>query len=66
MKKVLTVVLLVCFIVGLGFSFGYAYDWEWGRDSYGHPTKYKNYWNDRDGDGVPNYNDRRDDNPNIW
>lgn len=39
---------------------------QWGKDAWGHRTKQENYWKDRDGDGVPNYYDRRDDNRDIY
>lgn len=63
MKRLILIVVSLAFLLSLT-SFAFAYDW--GRDAYGHRTKYKNYWNDRDGDGVPNYYDRRDDNRNRW
>ena len=58
MKKLLVIICLLAFA-----SPAFA---EWGYDYHGHRTKTKNYWNDRDGDGVPNYYDRRDDNRNVW
>ena len=61
MKKLLFVLMFLCITTSL-----YAYGYEWSRDYYGHPTKQQNLWNDRDGDGVSNYWDVRDDDPYRW
>jgi len=58
-KKMMLALLLSLFAV----SSSYAY---WSQDAYGHRTKTENFWKDRDGDGVSNYYDRRDDNRSRW
>ena len=36
------------------------------QDAYGHWTSNSNLYNDSDGDGVSNYNDRSDSNSMKW
>ena len=61
-KKKMMMAFLLFFLIGSTAAFAQ----EWGTDVYGHRTKYHNMWKDRDGDGVANYYDRRDDNRYIW
>lgn len=66
MKSWLLAVMLLCFSASIAYAQYSQYGDTWGSDAWGHRTKEKNYWKDRDGDGVPNYYDRRDDNKYIW
>ncbi len=56
----------VIMIIAIVFAFVTPAFSQWGKDAWGHRTKQENYWEDRDGDGVPNYYDRRDDSRYIW
>lgn len=62
MKRLAMVVLFLAFV---SVSYAHAQD-AWTRDIYGHPTKEKNMYKDRDGDGVVNAYDRNDRNRNVW
>lgn len=65
--------IIFLFIISFVIYFvipAFAFDWDKKRpyrDSWGNPYKYQeNLWKDTDRDGVPNYYDYRDRDPNIW
>ena len=74
MRKVITVIsLLLATIVFAGDLFYYSplYRSNSGtrpyKDAWGNSYKYyENMWKDTDGDGIINYYDYNDRDPNIW
>ncbi len=60
-QLIITVLALVIFTLSANAQSTYNYS-----DAYGNKYKsYENLWKDRDGDGVENYYDRHDQNPNV-
>ncbi len=62
-KLVLTLIAGILFSLELNAQFNNSYPY---KDAYGHSYKnFDNLWKDTDNDGIDNYYDRHDKNPNV-